>query len=252
MCDGSNRVRMRALIEPALSREDYGSAVRVENGYPSIAIDGLCSYIIGGGWTEDASGRDRGWRSGRLDPTVEARLSSVLDLTALDRLQDCTLGGANFDLASRVLIAANSRARCEGGDGPRFEDAWRTIADTAADLWSHGTPLSGPIRASATSAWSTSRPYQWPLTTALSTFIRDADESTQAGPNVAGTSRLVEGADAAVLRALREQFLSDREATPGLFLGGMAVSDGVTTATLYMRDALPYEDNDGLLQFSDR
>ena len=67
-----------------------------------------------------------------------------------------------------------------------------------------------------------------------------------------GVSHLVDDPDAArSLRGLRDQYLSDRDAQPGLYVNwdGLTATDASGTAFVYMRDAIPYEDAQGLLTF---
>jgi hypothetical protein len=77
-------------IEPQLGRELPGLAVRVENGYGSIAIDGQCNYWIGGGWLEDQFARDEPWREGVLDKSTRDALDAVLSVADLTPLADCS------------------------------------------------------------------------------------------------------------------------------------------------------------------
>jgi hypothetical protein len=93
--------------------------------------------------------------------------------------------------------------------------------------------------------------YPWPLAMPLSDFLLD--------PGIDGSNLIMRGASKLVadpdstsrLRALRERYLADRDAQPGLYANwdGLETTDGVTSAVLYMRDAMPYEDGSGLLQF---
>jgi hypothetical protein len=81
----------------------------------------------------------------------------------------------------------------------------------------------------------------------LSGFVlADADLS------MSGVSHLVDDpAAAGSLRGLRDQYLSDRDAQPGLYVNwdGLATTDPSATAFVYMRDAIPYENATGLLAF---
>jgi hypothetical protein len=53
------------------------------------------------------------------------------------------------------------------------------------------------------------------------------------------------------LRAMRDRNLADRAAQPGQYSNwdGLFATDQSTTALDYMRDAIPYEDPQGLLTF---
>jgi hypothetical protein len=95
--------------------------------------------------------------------------------------------------------------------------------------------------------------YPWPLAQPLQPLLipEDVAPAAYAG-NASGVSHLIsEAGGAAMLRSIREQWLVDRKATPGFYIGGLRMTDGNTTATVFLRDALPYEDEHGLLPFSD-
>jgi hypothetical protein len=90
-----------------------------------------------------------------------------------------------------------------------------------------------------------SKAYAWPATEPLSTFLLSDNEVDSTGVSHAVTDL----ATAQALRALRDQYISDRHATPGFFYDGQKMNDAATTATVYMRDQLPYEDAQGLWPF---
>jgi hypothetical protein len=229
-----------------------GSAVRVENGQPSIAIDGTCAYWISAGWLNDSLARDRGWRTGQLPSDLRTILDATLGVYDLSSLSDCPNPGGLSDASTRVLSNEQSSAQCRTS-GTLFDPAWAILETRASALWAAATPLSAGIRLAAFVASdqppTSPSPKLWPLTQPLSGFLIN-DVQVQFSP---GVSKLVStSTDAKTLRTLRDQYLTDREASPDLFIpwDGMLVSDGTTTVNLYMRDDLPYEDAQGLLQFA--
>lgn len=93
--------------------------------------------------------------------------------------------------------------------------------------------------------------YEWPLAAPLSQFLLEPGKD---GSNLAmpGMSKFVVDPESTrLLRALRERYLADRDAQPGRYTNwdGLKATDGVDAAFVYMRDATPYEDARGLLQF---
>jgi hypothetical protein len=62
-----------------------------------------------------------------------------------------------------------------------------------------------------------------------------------------GRSKKVVAADAAPLRAIREEYLSDTRPGDLYAADGIPITDGVISATMFLRDALPYEDERGIL-----
>ena len=251
ICDGSAGARLRIFVEPQNARELRGSIVRVENGYPSLMIDGSCGYWIGGGWIEDPMTRDLGWRQGHLDAALEQELRMLVNLGNLSSLQDCMTNTVT-DASTRSLRAATSRARCIQG-GPHFEAAWSWATRNAPDLWRQGVPLNGGIRVEAIPlhAGDDSNAYVWPSGMPLAALILPDNEGSNQSSS--GVSTLITDTERAqALRALRDQYIADRTASPGLFFDGQKMTDeDNTSATVFMRDQLPYEDNTGLLPFSD-
>lgn len=248
ICDGASELKLRVFVEPQNGRELRGSVVRVENGYPSLMVDGSCAYWIGGGWIEDSLGRDLDWRRGQLDTSLEQALERAIPISRLADLGDCQSSAGIFDKSARSFRGVTSMASCIQG-GPRFEAAWSFIQAHAADLWNQAVPLDQGLRVEAViSGGDDSKTYPWPVSEALSAFVLPDGN----GINASGVSRLIADVAAAQqLRQLREQYFSDRRAAPGLFYDGQKMGDQNTTALVYMRDQLPYEDSQGLLPFSD-
>jgi len=97
-----------------------------------------------------------------------------------------------------------------------------------------------------------SKSYVWPSGMPLAALTLP-DGGAADLPSASGVSTLVTDLERArALRALRAQYIAERTASPGLFYDGQKMMDeNDTSALVYMRDQLPYEDSDGLLPFSD-
>jgi hypothetical protein len=250
LCDGVQHLRV-AMAYLGGGPGAPGSTVRSENGYSLFAVDGICSYWIAGGWTDAPSGKDFPVRTGKLSD-ADAR---VLE-DSLPRRDDGALGGGcspglASDAPDRVIRTEMTPDPC--GQLPlasaarlQFEAAWMTLRTIGGRLWEDGTSMAEALHVSAVSASSASRSvYAWPLALPLSGFVIDSSDWYKSG-----VSRLVDDPVAArQLRALRDQFLSDQAALPGGYGGDLLATDQNITAFVYMRDAIPYEDARGLLQF---
>ncbi|MEO6603774.1 MAG: hypothetical protein ABIQ16_28075 [Polyangiaceae bacterium] len=235
-------------VEPQLARELPGSAVRVENGYSSIAIDGQCKYWIGGGWLEEQFARDEAWREGVLDKATQDALDAVLTVADLTPLADCGAQVISDDSVATIRATASS-ASCSKDWGPRFSAAWGVIRDRAAQLYSSGTPVAGALHVVAVEVGpfpGAAPEYAWPAGSDLASFLIG---DSQAADNSVGVSKLAGSGLATALRTLRDQYIRDATMSPGLY-PGFRVSDGARSAFLYMRDSSPYEDQHGILPFS--
>ena len=255
LCDGVQHLRLLVLIR--MGSEPRGSIVRVENGHPVIAIDGTCSYWIGGGWTEDALSRDRPFRTGRMSEADVRAVEESLPIDDVAALADCPPPPAGlFDYSIRDIRSETMMASCIGSApeltaGTRFEAAWMTVQAIAGKLWDDGMPMDGALHVSAVEASSnasaTPAPYAWPNALPLGPFILSSSDWFKSG-----VSRLVDDPGSArQLRAMRDQYLADRTAQPGLYgnWDGLMASDQSSTVFVYMRDAIPYEDARGWLTF---
>lgn len=252
LCDGQQHLRLWALLGGG-GPEFPGSYVRIENGAPAFVVDGICSYWVGGGWSEDALYRDRAFRTGRLSDADVRSIEASVPLDDVSVLADCSPGGIP-DGSTRVIRTEMAMATCQSlPGGVRFGAAWTVVHKIASKLWESGAPMDGAIHVSAVGPASlppsaTSPPaYAWPSALPLSGFVPDSSDWSKTG-----VSRLVDDPDAArQLRAIRDRYLADRTAQPGLYSNwdGLIATDQTTTAIVYMRDAIPYEDPQGLLRF---
>ncbi len=245
VCDGTTRLRLRFFMPGQPARSLPGQGVQIENGHPSFALDGQCSYWIDAGWFNgepDVDAKDLGWRTGPVDAELEADLNT-LPLEHLDTLGDCK-PNTIFDGSPLVISDGISGAGCVDS-GPRHLAAWDMVRLRAVDLWARGSPMAGGLWLSAVPLRSgdTSKAYPWPVSEPLKSFMIPATAVAQVG-----LGRLVQDLTAAAeLRALKAQYIQDRQATPGYFSDGQKMSDGTSEALVYARDQLPYEDEHGLL-----
>lgn len=241
LCDGSQGLTLRVFVSGNPGQEVLGSAVRVENGYPSFAVDGQCRYFISGGWGVNAQGRDEGWRQGMVDAALRGKLERMAGMEDLRTLNDC---GSSELIDSGPLVIANTRSslRCTGSQGRRVTAVFDAV-DPA--LWAQGAPLDQALHITAWEGLggrALEARYAWPNELALQDYF-EADTNVFFEEPV-GNSRLVPATDAGPLRSLRERYLSDTRGMPSL--DGIPVRDGDLSAAVFVRDALPYEDERGL------
>ena len=252
LCDGIEHLRV-AVAYVGGGPGARGSTVLSENGYALLAIDGACAYWIAGGWGEEPSGTELPVRTGKLSDADARVLEDALQLGDIDAPGGACASAAAPDAPGRLILTKMTDVICErplmsAAASMAFNATWTTFASVAPRLWKDGAPVEGPIHVSAVpgSAGPASfTVYPWPLALPLGSFVLDSSDWSKRG-----VSRLVDDPDAArQLRVLRDQYLRDRSAQPGRFGDGLLVTDQSTTAVIYMRDAIPYEDERGLLQF---
>ena len=254
LCDGSEGLTLRVFVAGPPGREGRGGAVRIENGFPSFAVDGQCRYYIGGGWgaTLQDQGRDQGWREGVLDAELRESLEQTAGYEDLQEINDC---GANDVDDTSHLIVANSRSslRCSGEQGKRVTAIFQLVEGHARKLRETGHPREGAMHVVAGSSEYFPGPYPvypWPTGLILRDYFND--EATNSDFAI-GYSKLASGTDASQLRSAREAYLIDT--APGTSVAyygsGIPMTDGELDAQVFLRDALPYENARGLWRYED-
>lgn len=245
LCDGSSSLTLRIFYVGQSGREVWGSAVRIENGFPSFAVDGQCNYFMAGGWLEDKQARDHGWRRGLVSDDLRRALEARAGAEDLASAYACS-GSGGADAPPVIVANARSSVICFSDVDESVGEALTVIRQRAGELWAAAQPLDGDLRVTVRQASGLEPPrrYPWPGGLALGDFELDSG-SLYLEPE--GRSKSVSAADAPPLRAIREQYLIDTR--PGVLYDaeGIPIIDGETPATMFMRDALPYEDERGLL-----
>lgn len=246
LCDGSSTLTLRIFYQGG--GLDYpGSEVRVENGHPSLAVDGQCRYFMSGGWTEDRQSRDLGWRQGLLPDELRRALEQRAGSEDLQRTYGYSSGPPALDAPSAVI--ANARSAFIGGDGRQpVLDFFAFIRQNAPVLWATGQALDGDLHILLREPSGGEPPRRYELPSGFE--LRDDIEPASPVEALSGEGwrGRVPRAEAAAWRTIREQYLRDTApAGAGYTSAGIPVTDGELSATLFMRDALPYEDEQGLL-----
>ena len=241
LCDGTDGLTLRVFYEVLRTLEPPAGVVRVENGYPSFAVDGQCRYYMSGGW-QGVMGRDQGWRQGNLDAGLRRSLER---LGASELSDDC--GSEHVNDAARLVVAtALGAVGCLSQLNGELAAVVDLIRRQSPQLWMRANALDQGLHVVAAPPPDVETPrwYPWPDGLALQDYFDPDSDSFTFSPQ--GRSKIVSAADAAPLRASREAFLSDLARVAMQKLDGIPVTDGEGFARVFMRDALPYEDDRGL------
>lgn len=225
-----------------------GGTVRVENGHPSLAVDGQCRYFMSAGWQgagSERQSRDEGWRQGTVDDELRRLLERMVGWQDLDQPYDCEPYSSVADAPSLVIANHRSELVCPGALDQRLTLLLGAIRERAPQLWAQGRALDQDLHVVAVQDYvADGEPlprYAWPEGLALRDFVLRDDALS-----APGQSKRVAAAQAGPLREIREQFLLANRSRSSGILGGMQMSDGEISAAVYLRDALPYEDERGL------
>jgi hypothetical protein len=248
ICSGEDRLTFSFVRVPALASTEPGSQVVWENGAAFVRIDGHCRYWVFGS-SKDASPLDE-IRSGVLSAAQARQIETDLRYAEWPRLRGDYGNGILFDARPDVLSDGQSDVVCWAlcsPDGPPAEmrDLFTKAMRLLDQLSASGQPASGPVRIAvhnreASSPGFSYMVWNWPLKRPLNQFV------IPFGIARAGSSFLVEGADADALRALRRMERTAAAVKSGIVFIPLREGGGPLHA-MYMRDTLPYEDATGLI-----
>jgi hypothetical protein len=241
ICNGGSEIRLAFQVGgggPARA----GEAMLAENGWQFLLVDGNCVA-----WVSESSS----------DPLVRAvlsaddaaQLSATLKVSTWNQITPAVGGcpdapGYGFRFGEQRLSGASP---C----GAATRSAWSDLIAAAGEQLHHvaqlGQSWDGDLRYLVLEEdnRTDSRPaVSWPLGTAVETLALAAEQSFNHRP---GGSRRATGEDAAKLRAIRTTAAS-ATSIYGIgydFTRVMDANGG--TYQLYIRDALPFEGDDGLV-----
>jgi hypothetical protein len=183
-----------------------------------------------------------------VDDELRRTLENTFGAEDLSSLNDCDSTNPVADISTLIFANARSVLACSRLQGPRVTRMFGVIEERAMELRAQGRPLDQDLWLTAWAGFDRADPpppYSWPDGLALRDYYV-ADPAMFVFDAV-GFSKRVPAAEAAPLRAMRERYLSDMQAAPQRYDGeGIPVSDGELAGRVFMRDALPYEDESGL------
>lgn len=248
LCDGVAELKLRIFYAGQNDREPRGSIVRVENGAPSFGVDGKCHYFISGGWDTVTDVHNEPWREGQLDEDTQRAFEEAFPLADLAELADCQPNQVS-DPSMIVFTTASSHAACLA-PGPKLMAAYDAFHSRIEALWKNGEPMKGALWISVTQAvpGSPTTLYDWPLEQPLNTFFVPLPQAGSRVGFMNGEGHAITDLDQAQkLRDIRKMFLDEQAAKTTARDHAPLVKEGMLSGFLYMRDALPYEDDHGLL-----
>lgn len=262
LCLGGSEVWIGYQNFVGMGNGGFGERMNEENGYEFFIIDGSCRFV--------ALNPPSGWatKSGLWD-VVEGKLSAEEAAKIANQLEIQTWGdftgkyfSANVeDCGGAQLFSGDGAFGCVCGcpDFDGVASVFKSAGDTLTSLAQRGTPVGGLLRIMA-------RPFkdQCPL---HNTSMPDGDlifdvpegfnlpgisaqECATVGPgfSTGENSSLVEGEAAeafrSVRRALRDRIL---DGGGGVYENRLAFSAEGKVYEVWLRDYVPYEDDEGLI-----
>jgi hypothetical protein len=203
----------------------------------SFALDGQCRYFISGGFQFDPPDpRSEGWREGLLDDELARSLQRSIGGADLSGLDACEGYQTVPDGPSIFISNADFSVVC--GNQPEAAQAvMDTISEHALALRTQGQPLAGDLYIEVVDGAEAGFAVEWPGAIGL----------PEVEPQLGVSQRqVISAADAAPVRALRDRWLQ-RSARRVYWDTGIPVRNGERLVRVFLRDALPYEDESGIL-----
>jgi hypothetical protein len=250
ICDGSPGLRLAMVLGGGGT---VANEIEREIGFFYLYVLGTCEYFAlpaeGSALWPDA-------HTGTLDPATEEELSRALDYGHLADVAG-SWDTAGVSDGSTLLVSDGVRtmacyAGCE--DGPEGARALWAELGWIDELWAAGEPFSGPLRLSVI-GWVDSTIDElggpWPL--AIDPWSIARDGNVDPPPEAGETVLLDDADDVATLRELRRQYREDdlpQDVINALQAYGHLTfldAGGQDLFQLWMRDSLPIEDENGLI-----
>ena len=225
----------------------YGSDVLYENGTHALVVDRSCGYAVRGGL----------WNEARMGPLTQEDVSSLEETAQLSKWADvqgsycyAAFDGPDFVFWYRGATIWIRACGYPGGPAPAL-DPREPLRTFAANLYSRGAALAGPVRFALVRRTAELRPGEedkfrggqpWPLAGAPANV---AAMPSQTEPYPLVPIHVASGADAVTLGSLRAALLAGTIGN-GQFIP-IVENDGALYE-LYVRDVLPFEDESGMVK----
>lgn len=250
ICDGSAGLRLAMVLGGGGL---VANEIEREIGFRYLYVLGTCEFFALPG-DADAPWPDA--RTGIIDRETEEQLSRALDYGHLSDIAGAWDTGGVADGTTLSVTNGVQTVACYAGceDAPPHAQALWSELGWIDTLWTAGQPLEGPLRVSVI-GWADSTldelPVAWPLPTDPWTIALDGDVDPP--PEAGATVLIDEASEVATLRELRRQYREDDlpDGIPNALTayGHLTFVDdgGQDVFQLWMRDALPIEDESGLI-----
>lgn len=257
LCDGSSALRFAMYLPTSVERVEPVSYTLWENGARFLFVFGDCGYWVSG--PNNPTRVDR-YRAGQLTPAdVEGLTASFFfgQWSARSLTGYWLPSPDDFDLPTTVFFDGQELVVCQGGCGAlgvreevhAMRDAEQGWIDA---LWSAGAPSDGALRVLAVRIAEGDPTFDavptalWPLGSSLAAL---AFEDPEAVPMEPGQSARVDAEQAPPLIAIWEEYLSGAHGELWRSHGSIPFTEqeGGPRYRVFLRDALPFEDAQGLV-----
>lgn len=241
ICDGSPGVKAAVQVVGGHLAPD--EILRTENGHSFFIIDGTCRYVV--------KTTSRGEvRTGVLTEAEEEALATKLGYRAWSEFNGDWTENEGWHDGSTLLLwdhqhEASCYVTCRDSAPPELRELSETRTEFLESYWERGTPYVGEaVRLLVVNHSRTQQePYAWPLAPRPFTDFMRAENLAVEG----GMSFEVSGPDADALRTIQSHFLANAPEIERPRPIPIEDTDG-NHAGLLLREALPWEDAQGLVR----
>lgn len=250
LCDGSDDIRLayRTLGgNPAPERK-----LLSENGYTYLYVDGQCRYWAYPGEGDGTGGSPRSdVVTGTLTAEQESQLKEDLDVVEWQRWdQESFHEDGLFDGTTATFWMPTAAYYCYGDcQSSKRNNIRKSVRRWIGELIEDGEPVEGPVRVAVFKVPNIGSPPSHPTQPAPAGFdLQEHALSTgDASSTCAGEGILVEGEAAETLRRYRREYQAEEHGSFWYYYLPL-VAQGGQQYRVYVRDATPLEDANGLVQ----
>lgn len=246
ICNGESRLTFAFVRRIALSNTEPGSQVVWENGQSFLRIDGQCHY-----WAFSGDSPLNEVRTGTLSQARAQQIETDLRFSEWPSIAGVFGGGSGFfgvtpDVLSDGTNEVTCLASCSLAGPADMKALFSRVAALLSELAASGQPASGSIRIAIEDRQDSSPSFSfsvvtWPLASSMASFVLPFGIAAE------GTSFLISGGDADVLRKVRVSQRTAPAVRSGISWIPVRVGPNERLHAMYLRDTLPFEDSKGLL-----
>jgi len=257
ICDGTNEIRF--LFTTARLWSGPGEVIFLENGAGLVIVDGKCQF-----WAQG----ERRWddlKTGQLSPDEERELAERIRYAEWPSVKGVWPGNpTNYDVPVLRFSDGRNTVECvQDCDLPETPAAVLAMRDQIGDLarWllERGASATGPVRIMVEEngpegpSYTVPMTVAWPLQSVSPAEVAIPVSSYDVLTGAGNTTLVTDAADAAALRALREDYRSEKYGVWFYDFIPIRVhdpgADKVPEYLLWFRDTTPFEDERGLIDF---